>query len=126
MAKAVDAHKRPVPQEGYVAERHQLIPELLMVYAPCGCYWAGGLGGVPFVTPCSTDGCDFQYVEVEFALAALEQAELRLKPKEKNVPSLVPTAAVPDSNNPTEASVTDMISEGGPVDEPLPEVPEIT
>jgi hypothetical protein len=112
------------------------MPDLLLVWAPCGCYWAGGYGG-SFITPCGRDICNFQWSEVQTALLALEQAEREL-PKEK-IHAVIDGAAQPvvaattSTETPTQIQAPEdsidaqravnelidaMISEGGPSDHP--------
>lgn len=141
MAKYVDAHHRPPKaQEGYEAERHPLLKELIMVWAPCGCYWAGGHGG-SFVGPCFNMDCGFAWSEVERALQALQEAEGIGAAPEGQIHVVTPiltavsatettsTETIPASGEDATVdqlieAMQSMISEGGPVDAPVPEVPQ--
>jgi hypothetical protein len=135
LARNLGDVKAPEVQQGYVAQRHQLIPELILVWASCGCYWAGGTGGTPFVTPCGLENCNFEWSGIEGALLALEQAE-RPRDAEASIHVLSAPVAVPDGTSSPQTTpalegptaldelVEAMISEGGPVDVPMSEVPE--
>jgi hypothetical protein len=76
-AQLSDKMPAPTHQEGYVAERHQSLPDLIVVWASCGCYAAFG-DRYSVVTECGREGCDFQWAEAESALLALELAEKEL------------------------------------------------
>lgn len=133
-AKLADSRTRPAwPFEGYVAERHASLPEYMVVWVPCGCYWIGNVDG-EFTTPCNTDACVFQYAEVHRALEAFRRIEEASKDPKEPTLETVPSCDVPAGSGvdagasvdpvPAEApEATDMISEGGPVDAAMPEVP---
>jgi hypothetical protein len=130
-AKLADSRTRPAwPFEGYVAERHASMPEYMVVWVPCGCYWIGNVDG-EFTTPCNTDACVFQYAEVHRALEAFKRIEEASKaPKESKLESVpvpdvvgVHTAELAGRGQEEPPEATDMISEGGPVDAAMPEVP---
>ena len=57
-----------------MAERHPLLPTLVLVWAPCGCVWVGN-NEDNFVTPCGLETCHFKWVEALGALQALHAAE---------------------------------------------------
>jgi len=130
-AKLADDLTRPASvQEGYTAERHPLVSDLIVVWSPCGCYWVGHDGKdrtvESFVTACQTASCDFKWVEIERALEALKSAEASI--------SVVPPAieavedgdgvAVDSGGVPGDVLETGAGSEGA-VEEPSePEGPE--
>lgn len=118
IAHLTDQLKRPCRQEGYLAERHGLMPDLIVVWCPCACYWVGSSTQDYFVTTCGEDSCAYSWQETQRALEALWQAEEALKTPNE-IPQSHPVLAVsdvPDSASETQA----MISEGGPVDVPVP------
>lgn len=81
IAKLADARTRPSgASEGYEAERHPSMPELIIVWAPCGCYWVGPPEPErPFVTYCGQEACVFEWQGVKLALQAFKQAEASLQ-----------------------------------------------
>lgn len=119
----LDELRRPTCPD-YVAERHALLEDCIVVWAPCGCYYMANVGG-SFVTACVRTDCTFAWPEVERALEALRQAEESIaNPKEplKDGPNLVSAGdsasnAVGTGQDATEiqAESNAMISEGGPV-----------
>ena len=121
-----DALQKPSgTQEGYVAERHPSFPDLVVVWAPCDCYWIGPIRAEgPLVTMCGKKDCVFEWIEVEHALLALKAAEESQKASPKSGihisrPLDVNTLAAgrnSESEKVIENQVTDMISEGGPVE----------
>jgi hypothetical protein len=122
LAHMADMLRKP-PTEGYVAERHGLQPEFVIIWAPCGCYWIGNAGG-SFVTCCMKDCCDYSNLEAERALRALQQAEEALQgpaeqPKPQPKPVESPDEAVEASSETVESSEETSA-------EPLPEVPQDT
>lgn len=156
-AQLADALKPPAhQQEGYVAQRHDLRPDLLLVWAPCGCYWIGSNKQDYFVTMCGTKTCAYSWMETQKALDALQRAEESLKcttavevpelvkpAQASSTPASTPTvtnmettASAPQTSPVVDTATTtathtaldqlidQMISEGGPVDPAVPEVPE--
>lgn len=123
LGKLADEMARPANQEGYVAQRHELMPQYIMVWGQCGCYWLGGTGG-DFITPCQTPTCNFQWSEVTKALLELERAEKSLQEANNDrVPELVASNALDTAS---EAQSQAMMAEGGPVDPAVSAVPETT
>jgi hypothetical protein len=131
VARVADGLGRPPAQEGYVAERHGLRPELIIVWAPCSCYWVGGVEG-SFVTTCLKADCTFSWPQVEEALKALRLAELAMAQKANPGLRIAGTPEQARDVAPGEVSVegaeaAQIISEGGPVGIPpdgaLPETP---
>lgn len=143
IARLTDSLTHP-PTGGYEAQRHPLLPEQIIVWSPCGCYWVGNTHG-SFVTACGTVECDFKFLEVERALLALGEAEHGQPPAASPVgPSLVPAPDTPQNPSekihgpsapaesdvsagtgtatvaPVQEQIADMISEGGPPDPPMP------
>jgi hypothetical protein len=130
IAQLADSLKRPAGsfQQGYVAERHPLVPELIAVWAPCGCYWVGSVGTGCFTTACMTEACDFQYVEVERALEALKQAENAIKETPNGISAVDGNSGVSDNlpevgegTEESEPSSTGRVIEGSPAEDMISE-----
>lgn len=47
--------------ESYSAQFHELIENLVLVTAPCGCVLAVGADGESLLTICQTEKCDFSW-----------------------------------------------------------------
>lgn len=122
LAQAADSRHAPASGD-YVAERHPSFPEIILVWAPCGCYYVADKTD-SFVTECAKAGCDFQWTQVAMALEALRMAEQTpLDPVQEapNGPSVVPNNHIPADANPQSTApevdeISEMISEGGPVE----------
>lgn len=111
LARLTDSLTAPA-SEGYVAERHPLLPSLVLVWAPCGCVWTLALEE-NFVTACDQRACVFNWNAASEALEALQTSEKAHKIA--TGPGLVvapPKAQVLEA---TSSPISDMISEGGPV-----------
>lgn len=111
----------PRPSSGsYVAERHALLPEYIVVWAPCGCFWLGNNLGSR-VTACATPACDFQWPAVKAALEAFHLLEQSLntptEPANLGIHPVASADAISGTEEPNGAQ--EMISEGGPVDSSL-------
>lgn len=123
-AVLADSLPRPVPSQGYVAHRHELQPDLIVVWATCGCYWVGRDKTEHFVTICMLPTCSFDWNEVLRALDVLKIAEEQ-DAKDGLHAVRSPSDAVGLDTKPVEpvdsqvsdaVQASDMISEGGPVD----------
>lgn len=103
LAKLADARSQPV-QDGYIAERHPSMPELVLVWAPCSCCWVA-TAGESFVTSCGDRNrpCVFNWDEAMQALEFLQLAEKNSADRAEQSLELL------------EAEASDMIPEGGPV-----------
>ena len=133
LAQLADTLKRPdSAQQGYTAERHPLVQELIVVWAPCSCYWVGSTGTNSFVTACGQDSCGFKWSEVERALEALKQAENAVKEAPSGLSAVDGSGDVSGAVSETGAGseepesqttgrviesseASDMVSEGGPL-----------
>ena len=106
------------PFEGYVAQRHDLQPDLIVVWATCGCYWVGRDKTEYFVTVCMLPTCSFDWNEVLRALDVLKIAEEQVSQDGLHAVRSAADAVGLDAKSvePMDPQVNDMISEGGPVD----------
>jgi hypothetical protein len=75
LGKIVDERTRP-GGVGYIAERHELIPNLILIWGPCECVWIIAPRVESFLTPCGKSDCSFKWEEARIALAALAAFEL--------------------------------------------------
>lgn len=71
-AKASDALAAP-QGEGYLAQFHDLIPELVVVFAPCGCRFVVRPDGESVLTVCLTEQCSFDWIQAADAYTVLVQ-----------------------------------------------------
>lgn len=92
LAKLADARTRP-SGEGYIAERHPAMPDLMLVWAPaCSCCWVIPSRGETFLTTCGSQDCSFNWAEAAQTLLALQAAET--PPALSVVPPAQPAATV--------------------------------